>query len=1205
MKKNNVLRYAMLLVLLVLPLGCKQKGIERGRDPWVFRSVLDLNPRMVTVALHKDLWAAYDAEHGSIYRLWKEGVNFDGPVYTQNHGPQPTSVGPAYFVSENRMPWALKKGGEITKPKVQYKGHRFQNEQVALRYELAGADGKVVTVREIPEYVEKEGKVGFERTWETENVPQGTTVVLDVALNSLAAANSFETDGKFEALPNNEKMTNAVSGRLLLNSNAKTKLTAWLAAEPKVYAAVKKDSSGVKHPAVVLMEKTDCYTCHNESVQTVGPAFRAIAEKYKFTNTSVNALVGKVVKGGAGVWGESAMTPHPNLPQEDVKAMIAYIMGLDGEELHEDPLDKGQTYPLMKSVPNPKNEGLAVNIYRFQSLSDYPELSDQDAPVYAGVVPTVHATTPDDFGNLDENFYAEFTGFINIPESSNYVFRTISDDGSELFIEGKKVVDNGGLHGPDPKDGEVQLKQGRYPIRLRFFQGGGGKAVSLQWIRHGEEAFSVIPSALLSYDPKDLKKTKPYVEPEPVIIGRPGDAAPLLEVHPGFTLETIRPKDFKPMVGGLDVAPDGAVYVSTWDEIGGVYKLENVNNGNPENIKVTLIASGLAEPLGLKVVNGEVYVLQKHELTKLIDHDKDGITDEYLTVSNNWKVSPNFHEFAFGLVYKEGFFYATFATAILPGGASANPQIPDRGKVAKINAKDGSVEFVASGLRTPNGIGIGVDGEMFVADNQGDWLPSSKILHVKKGAFFGSRSVDFEGTANTPVMQPVVWLPQDEIGNSPSQPLKLESGPYKGQMMHGEVTHGGLKRVFVEKVDGEYQGVVFRFIQGLEAGVNRAILGPDGKYYVGGIGNPGNWGQTGKLWYGLQRLSYNGKSAFEMLAVRAKTNGMEIEFTEPLGLNDGFDPAEYLVQQWWYKPTIEYGGPKMDLQTMKVGRIAVSEDRKKVFLEVPGLKPQHVVYIRLMRPWVSQKGNSLWSTEAWYTLNRIPQNTPGFTSSVAGEIRQPNTLTTVEKAAGWQMLFDGKTTNGWRTYGKQSIGSAWKAVEGTLALGGTKSDWQTQDGGDIVTNEEYENFELNLEWKISEGGNSGIMYLVVEDAKYKYPWLTGPEMQVLDIVKHPDGRIPKHRAGDLYDLIASPFYPTKPVGEWNFVRIVLNKGKLEHWLNGIKVVSTTLWTPEWNTLVKGSKFIEMPDFAKSKKGRIALQDHGDPVWFRNIKIKRL
>ncbi len=187
--------------------------------------------------------------------------------------------------------------------------------------------------------------------------------------------------------------------------------------------------------------------------------------------------------------------------------------------------------------------------------------------------------------------------------------------------------------------------------------------------------------------------------------------------------------------------------------------------------------------------------------------------------------------------------------------------------------------YVAGGLRTPNGIGIGVDNEIFVADNQGDWLPSSKILHVTQGAFFGCRSVDSAGTVTLKDKPPVVWLPQDEIGNSPSTPLAINDGPYKGQMIHGEVTHGGIKRVFVEKVNGEYQGVVFRFIQGLEAGVNRIVWGPDGALYVGGVGNPGNWQQSGKLWYGLQRLKYNEKPAFEMLAVRAKNDGVEIEFT--------------------------------------------------------------------------------------------------------------------------------------------------------------------------------------------------------------------------------------------------------------------------------------------------------------------------------------
>jgi cytochrome c len=1195
--------------------GCKKGGntsaSERGHDPWVFRSVLDGKARMVTFALHKDLWAAYDAEHGSIFKVWKEGVDFDGPVYTTNHGPQPTTIGASYFINDNREPWHILKGGQDLKPKVQYKGHRFEEGHATMRYELKLDDGTNITVKETPENATKDGKVGFERTYETSNVPNGVQVALDTQLNSLASAKSYETDGTFKVAEPSEKLTNTANGVLTLKSNGKTKFTAWFTNDPLVYGSAAADTTHAEanNPVAGLIQKTDCATCHNTNVKTVGPAYRAIADKYKNTSSTVNMLVGKVTNGGSGVWGATAMTPHPNVPADDVKKIVEWIMTLDGEPAHEDPMDQGGIhYPITVDKKNDAHKGLVANAYQYDALptEGFPTITVEDSPVYSGVVEAIHANDIADFGDLKENFYIEFTGFLNIPEDNNYEFRLVSDDGSQLFLDDKKVVDNSGFHGADPKEAEIQLKKGTHALRLPYFQGGGGMAVSLQWMKHGEKAFTVVPPSAFTYDPTHIKKTKAYVAPEPVQIGKPGDSVTLRDVHPAFTLETIRPKDFHPMVGGLDVTKDGTVYVSTWDSTGAVYKLENINNGNPESIKVTKIASGLAEPLGLKVVDGDVYIMQKQELTHLIDHDKDGITDEYETVSNAWKVSSNFHEFGFGLVYKDGYFYATLATAIMPGGASAKPQIPDRGKVVKISRKDGTLEFIAKGLRTPNGIGFGVDGEMFVADNQGDWLPSSKILHVIQGAFYGSRSVDPDGTANTPVTLPVVWLPQDEIGNSPSQPLALEAGPYKGQMMHGEVTHGGLKRVFAEKVDGAYQGCVFDFIQGLEAGVNRAVLGPDGKYYVGGIGNPGNWGQTDKLWYGLQRLTYNGTSVFEMLAVRAKSNGMEIEFTEPLAGNDGFNPAEYLVKQWWYKPTIDYGGPKMDEEVLKVSKVTMSEDRKKVFLEIPNLKKEHVVYIHLEKPWVSAQGHSLWTTQAWYTLNKIPANAPGFTSSLVGEVVGLNALSQAEQAAGWKLLFDGKTTQGWHTFAKPTVGKAWKVQDGALSLStGENVDWKTRDGGDIITNDQYENYELNLEWKISPNGNSGIMFNVVEDPKYKDTYETGPEMQVLDILGHPDGRIPKHRAGDLYDLIASPYYPTRPVGEWNYVRIIINHGKLEQWLNGVKVVSTEMWTPEWNALVAGSKFVKMPDFGKAHKGHIALQDHGNPVWYRNIKIKEL
>ncbi len=212
----------------------------------------------------------------------------------------------------------------------------------------------------------------------------------------------------------------------------------------------------------------------------------------------------------------------------------------------------------------------------------------------------------------------------------------------------------------------------------------------------------------------------------------------------------------------------------------------------------------------------------------------------------------------------------------------------------------------------------------------------------------------------------------------------------------------------------------------------------------------------------------------------------------------------------------------------------------------------------------------------------------------------------VKTDSDWVSLFDGKTTTGWHSYGKSTVGSSWKVVDGSIYLDTTKkAGWQTE-GGDIVTNDEYENFHLKLEWKIAPNGNSGIIFYSHEDtAKYKYVWETGLEMQVLDNDGHSDGKITKHRAGDLYDLISCSKETVKPAGEWNEVEIKALNGKLDFYLNGTNVVSTTIWDDAWKTLIAGSKFKEMPDYSKYKKGRIALQDHGNAVWYRNIKIKKL
>jgi cytochrome c len=1222
----------VILLFVSLIIASCESGKEKKRpmDPWVFRSVLDKKPRMVTAALDENLYVAYDAVNCQLYKAWKGGVIFDGAVYTTAHGPQPTSKGYAYYQQPEGKPfWLLVSNDKEIQLTPRYKGHALRDGDVTFKYELVSDDGQSITVEETPEYEKNETKNGLKRTFKISGLKDGSDLKIKTTFTNLQEESDYKTDGKLNVISSETKTQPAgavkeVAVEIILNRNDETSVTVFyhpgfdtLTDAPKT----EEQPGDALAQGAKLIDGSDCKTCHNEKVKTVGPAYIDVAKKYEYTEANVAKLVSKVIKGGSGVWGEVPMTAHPDLAESDAAKMTNYIMSLDGEKLasaEATSIDiSAGTKPIgfkldpanefEKEENNRSYNGLAVSVYKIESFTqDFYQIPKQFDPVYTGIAPGIHfgteffTTTPE----MSENVLMHFKGFVEIPKDDNYVFRIVSDDGSRLWIDNKIQIYNDGFHGPDAKDAELVLKKGKHPIEIIYYQGLGGLTLSLQWAKHGDPKFSVIPVESLSHTKSMFKKAVPYVPLAKLVRSVPGDKRDEAGVHPSFDLAQARPESFQPKVGGMDFLSDGSLLVCTWDSVGPLYKLEGVTGGDPEKIKVTRIAAGLAEPLGVKVVNDTIYVLQKQELTRLLDNDKDGIIDEYQTVSSNWKVSSNFHEFAFGLAYKDGFFYAALATAINPGGASTKPQIPDRGKAIKISKKDGTVEFIASGLRTPNGVNFGVDDELFIADNQGDWLPSSKILHVTPGAWFGSRSVDFEGTANRKEKLPVVWLPQDEIGNSPSQPIAINVGPYKGQQLHGEVTHGGFKRVFMEKINGEYQGAVFRFTQGLEGGVNRAVWGPDGALYFGMIGNPGNWSHSGGKWYGLQKLKYNNKPAFEMLAVRAKSNGVEIEMTEPIADAYGNSVSDYEVKQWYYKPTENYGGPKLDEKELKIKSLNISDDRKKIFLELDGMEPNHVVYIRLKGIFVSKEDRNIWATEAWYTMNQIPANTPGFKKPVVAPT--PNTLTGKEIAEGWRLLFDGKSTAGWRTFKGDKIGSAWKVQDGALMLDNSKKkDWQTLGGGDIVTNEEFEDYELSLEWKIQKCGNSGIIFNVIEDAKYDYVWQTGPELQVLDNTCHPDGRIEKHRAGDLYDLIQTKFVAANPAGEWNQARLVSNQGKYELWLNGYKLVEFQMHTDEWNKLIAGSKFKDMPDFGKAKKGHIALQDHGDQVWYRNIKIREI
>jgi Domain of Unknown Function (DUF1080) len=210
-------------------------------------------------------------------------------------------------------------------------------------------------------------------------------------------------------------------------------------------------------------------------------------------------------------------------------------------------------------------------------------------------------------------------------------------------------------------------------------------------------------------------------------------------------------------------------------------------------------------------------------------------------------------------------------------------------------------------------------------------------------------------------------------------------------------------------------------------------------------------------------------------------------------------------------------------------------------------------------------------------------------------IQVHNTLTSEERAHGWKLLFDGKSTEGWRGFKQKTAPAGWRVVDGALTRVGS--------GGDLITVDQYGSFELHIEWNVAAGGNSGIMFRVSEAEEETYH--TGPEFQVLDNARHADGKDPLTSAGSCYAMYAPDRDVSRPAGSWNTARLVVNGNRVMHWLNGSEIVRYELLSPDWEKRVLASKFKEWPNYGRLPRGHIVLQDHGDRVAYRNIRIRQI
>ena len=347
------MRFFTLLIFVAFLFSCNNEGsglknvtgagadysdkYERAQDPWVFRSVLDEQPRMITFALNDDLWAAYSTQDCSLYKTWKGFTNLDGAVYTTAHGPQPNTVGNAWFINEHKNPWTVN-GKSVA---VQYKGHIFKEGQAALHYQLDLGNGKSADVYETPEYVNKEdGSKGFERVFRTENVPEGSQVGLKMNIGSVGGKSNIETDGEWTVSNQKNRTLGKINGKdidgnLILKNNGTTSMTTWFVGKPlfennnKIEGAEDEEERPL---GFRLIARSDCKSCHNTYRKTIGPAYLEVARRYDNTSDNVAMLVGKIKNGGAGVWGETAMTAHSDLDDGTIGSMVDYIMSLDAAE---------------------------------------------------------------------------------------------------------------------------------------------------------------------------------------------------------------------------------------------------------------------------------------------------------------------------------------------------------------------------------------------------------------------------------------------------------------------------------------------------------------------------------------------------------------------------------------------------------------------------------------------------------------------------------------------------------------------------------------------------------------------------------------------------------------------------------------------------------------------------------------------------------
>lgn len=485
-----------------------------------------------------------------------------------------------------------------------------------------------------------------------------------------------------------------------------------------------------------------------------------------------------------------------------------------------------------------------------------------------------------------------------------------------------------------------------------------------------------------------------------------------------------------PLPAGVVLEAGGLAFNEQWQlavttRRGEVWLITNPGSANPGFER---LARGLHEPLGIAYRGGAWYVAQRGELIKLEDRNRDGRADMVTTIYR-WPLTGNYHEYSYGPVFlPNGDMIVTLNLSWVGRGASLAPW---RGWMLRITP-DGEMTPFATGLRSPLGFGLNADGDIFYAENQGDWIGSGWVTHLAYGDFAGNpeglrwshlpgspltlryEDIDdstgltlYQQAKNIPALKPpAVWFPHAVFGVSTSAILLIKDdrqvGPFAGQLLVGDQGQSKIMRVFLEKVRGEYQGAVFGFREGFSSGVIRLAWGPDNELYAG-MTNRG-WASTGRAPYGIDRMTWNGTVPFEMHSIRAEADGFTIAFTKPIDAATAANVASYQITDFTYQYHRLYGSPIIERQNPAVTRVHVADDGRSVRLHVEGLREGFINEIKVegVR---STEGHGVLHPVAYYTLNHLPDGGqpsadagPGAVAAAAGP---PPSKKVTQMPASW------------------------------------------------------------------------------------------------------------------------------------------------------------------------------------------------------------